>query len=256
MSVPVHMENLTVRAGEQVILDHVTLTLEEGKLNAIIGPNGAGKTTLLHVLLGFVPHEGLLRLDGGRRPRIGFVPQQPAVDRSTPATVCEFLAAGLTRRPPWLGRGKTVRAQVESALEDVGIADRMRRRLGDLSGGEFQRMMLAQALLRKPDLLLLDEPNTGVDITGAQLFCGLVEKIHKARSLTTVLVTHDIGVVADHAHRVIGLNKKVLFEGPSPDTLTPENLMLLFGPHSNKLAVARDTHHSLHRGRPGPEGGK
>lgn len=247
MSLTVRFNNLTVAYDGQPVLDDVSFTLEANRLNALIGPNGAGKTTLLHALLTFVPYRGSIDFDGlDRPPRIGFVPQRVTLERGAPVTVADFLAAGLVRRPVWSGHSGGITKAIRAALEDVGIPERRTRRMDALSGGEFQRVLLAQALLREPDLLVLDEPNTGVDIIGNELFCALVEHVHTARKMTTLLVTHDLGVVADHAHRVIGLNHRVVFEGSSPEQLTTENLVALFGPHSNRWARGHRHSHGNH----------
>jgi len=249
MSVTVNMKDLTVELDGKTILDGITTELEGGVINSLIGPNGAGKTTLIHALLGFAPYKGTIHFEGlGRKPRIGYVPQKTNVEPGAPLTVADFLSAGLTRRPVWSGVRKPLQAQIEQTLGDVGIPDRLHRRLDALSGGEFQRVMLAQALMRDPDLLILDEPNTGMDISGHQLFCGLVDRIHRERQTTTLLITHDLGVVADHSKRAIGLNVSVQFQGPVPETLSEENLVRLFGPHSHGWnSTAGSTHR--HNGR-------
>lgn len=247
MSLTVFFDNVTIKAQETTILDDVSFTIEANQLNALIGPNGAGKTTLIHALLRFTPYQGTIRFKGlDRPPRIGFVPQKVKIDHATAITVSDFLAAGLSNRPVWLGTKKKIRERIRNALEDVGIPDRSRRMLSDLSGGEFQRVLLAQALLRNPDLLILDEPNTGIDVIGNNLFCGLVEEVHKARNMTTLLVSHDLGVVADHTHRVIGLNKRIIFEGKTDTILNGENLQHLFGPHSSHWTDERTIHQHRH----------
>ena len=248
MSVTVHFENLRASFGARTVLDGITMDLRGGELNALIGPNGAGKTTLMHALLGFIPFEGRIRYEGLEgSPRVGYVPQKTSIEPGAPLTAMDFLASGLSRRPVWSGVGLSSRNDIESALTDVGIPDLANNRLDSLSGGEFQRVLLAQALLRKPDLLILDEPNTGMDITGHQLFCGLVEKVHREYGTTTVLITHDLGVVADHAQCAVGLNQRVIFAGPVPDVLSEENLVKLFGPHTYGWRSASH-HHQTREG--------
>ncbi|MBZ0265824.1 metal ABC transporter ATP-binding protein [bacterium] len=246
MSVDVQIQNLTISSPNGKILEKVNFTLSGGRFHALIGPNGAGKTTLLQAMLGFIPHDGKILFAGKTNPRIGYVPQNADIDRSAPMTVKDFLSAGITSRPIWSGISGLTSRSVKSVVGDVNIESLLAHRLGDLSGGEFQRVLLANALLQKPDLLLLDEPNTGIDITGSEHFCGLIEDVHKTHELTTLIVTHDLGVVADHADRVIGLNKTVLFDGESPDILTRENLFNLFGPHSAFITdhVHDDSSHS------------
>jgi zinc transport system ATP-binding protein len=249
VSVTVHIEDLHAGFGNRTVLDGVTMTLKGGELNALIGPNGAGKTTLVHALLGFVPYEGRIRYEGlNRDPRIGYVPQKTSIEPGAPLTANDFLASGLSHRPVWSGVGNVARETIETVLADVGIPSLSHHRLDSLSGGEFQRVLLAQALLRQPDLLILDEPNTGMDIIGHQLFCRLVEKIHREHGTTTLLITHDLGVVADHARRVVGINQRVLFEGPVPDALSEENLVQLFGPHTYGWKSHTSSHYHNHAG--------
>jgi zinc transport system ATP-binding protein len=240
MGVDVTLKNLNVELGSKLVLDNINLKFEANKINALIGPNGAGKTTLIHTLLGLTNHSGEILFNGNqKRPTIGFVPQNVNTERGAPVIVADFLASGITKRPVWFGQNKRIKLEVEKTLESVGIPDRINRRIDELSGGEFQRVLLAQALIREPDLLILDEPNTGMDVTGHSLFCSLVERVHSEREVTTILITHELGVVADHAHRAIGLNKSVIFEGDSPDVLNSDNLVALFGPHSNLWAQCK-----------------
>ncbi|MDP8206483.1 MAG: metal ABC transporter ATP-binding protein [Candidatus Electryonea clarkiae] len=252
MKVSVEIENLWVRSNDNVILENISCCFEAGKLNAVIGPNGAGKTTLIQTILGFTSYEGKIKFIGTEKPRISFVPQNPDIDQNTPVTVEDYLAAGLMQKPVWLNKSSKISNNIDAVLKDVGVEGRLHRRLGDLSGGEMQRVLLAQALLRKPDLLLLDEPQTSVDIAGAQLFCGLIEEVHQLRQLTTLFVSHDIGAVIDHANRVIGLNKKILFTGKCPDVLDDKNLTKLFGPHAPSLRYStqgeHDHSHHHHQG--------
>lgn len=249
MSVAVCLNRVSIALDGHTVLSEVSTRLEPGVINALIGPNGAGKTTLIGAILGTTPYRGTITFEGlDTPPRIGYVPQRAQAEVGAPLTVADILASGLSPRPVFTGASRTVRKRIRDVLETVDIADRLDRRLDALSGGEFQRVMLAQALLREPDLLILDEPNTGMDIIGHQLFCGLVERVHRRREVTTLLVTHDMGVVTDHAQRAIGLNRSIQFQGPVPDVLVGENLVSLFGPHTLHL----DTEHAhVHNAEPG-----
>jgi zinc transport system ATP-binding protein len=247
VSFGVSIKELHVTLEGRSILRDVSARIESGVMNAMIGPNGAGKTTLVHAILGMTSYHGAIQFgDGSSRPRIGYVPQRAQIEPGAPLTVADLLASGLTGRPVFSGVSQSIIGRIESILDEVAIGDRIDRRLDALSGGEFQRVLLAQALLHEPELLILDEPNTGMDIVGHQLFCGLVDRIHAKRGVTTLLVTHDLGVVADHAHRVIGLHHTVLFEGDVPSTLSEENLKALFGPHMSGL---HGVHHKHASGR-------
>lgn len=245
MSVAVRINKVSVTLDGHTLIKDVSARLEPGVINALIGPNGAGKTTLINAMLGTLPYRGTIEFEGlDQPPRIGYVPQRAQAEPGAPLTVSDILTAGMTFRPVFTGSPKAIRERVLEVLDTVDIADRIDRRLDALSGGEFQRVLLAQALLRDPDMLILDEPNTGMDIIGHQLFCGLVERVHRKQQVTTLLVTHDMGVVADHAQRAIGLNRTIQFQGPVPDVLVTDNLVSLFGPHTLHLDTAHSHVHA------------
>lgn len=226
-------DKVTVRRSGLSILDGVNAVVPEGGCTVIVGPNGAGKTTLLLALLGEVPYRGSIRLRPGARGalRIGYVPQRIALDRGMPLTVTEFLALGEQFRPLWLGVRRDVRRKARELLDMVHAAHLADRRLGALSGGEMQRVLLALALQRVPELLVLDEPSAGVDFEGEHLFCDLLEELRARRGFTQLMVSHDLGMVAHHATHVICLKRRVVAEGDPAAVLTPETLNALFGLH-------------------------
>lgn len=230
----VRFDNVAVRFGSVEILQSVTAAAPCGSNTAIIGPNGAGKTTLLHALLGEVPYAGSISVgcvNAGRRARLGYVPQKLLFDRGLPLTARDFLALGLQRRPLWLGKRREVSERAEALLADVRAEQIADRRLGVLSGGELQRVMLALALIQDPDVLILDEPASGVDVHGGHLFCELLERLRQKRAFTQIMVSHDLATVTHHATHVIMLNRRVVAEGAPAEVLTPENLSALFGMH-------------------------
>lgn len=232
--IAITVENLTVELGGHRILDEVTCEIARAHLTAIMGPNGAGKTTFLQAILGLVPYQGRIRFGYSQtavRPRIGFVPQKIELDRGSPMTVRDFLASGLSRRPLWMGIKRNVTGEITKILNRVGVAGVILSPLGKLSGGELQRVLLAQALLGKPEILLLDEPAAAVDISGEALFCELLDEIHLDLGLTTLLVTHDLSVVATHAHDVLCLHHSLICSGPKDEVLTKSNLQRVFSPH-------------------------
>ncbi len=224
-------DSVSVTRGDSRILENVNASVFRGGTTAVIGPNGAGKTTLLLAILGLARHTGAIRFAGGRRPRIGYVPQRLVFDRGAPVTAMDFLAAAIQRWPLWLGMRREARRRASEALERVGAGHLARSPMGRLSGGEHQRVMLALALSGRPELLLLDEPVAGVDIAGEQIFCDLLDELKKECDLTLVLVSHDLSMVTSHADHVICLNKTVRCQGPAPEVLTPENLASLYGIH-------------------------
>ena len=226
-------EHVTVRRDGAVILDDVRATVPVGSCTAIVGPNGAGKTTLLLALLGQIPYEGSIRLAEplGRKCRIGYVPQRLEYDRGLPITVAEFMATAHQRTPLWFGVSGRIRDRAMEALHMVGGENLADKTIGMLSGGELQRALLAFALLDGPELLVLDEPTSGMDVQGEAMFCGLIERLRQKHGFTELMVSHDIATVTHHATHVICLNKHTVGEGPPREVLTPENLALAFGIH-------------------------
>ena len=185
MATPVlEMRNVEKNFGGVRAIDNFSVTLEPGKIHGLIGPNGAGKSTLLKAILGEVPHAGRLHYVDAKgkhtgHPVIGYVPQYLRFDVSSPTSVMDIFMACLTRRPVWLCSAKSLRPRVLRSLERVRAAHLIDRRLGALSGGELQRVLLALALDPMPDLLLLDEPVSGVDQNGLELFYEIVADLRE-----------------------------------------------------------------------------
>ena len=202
----VKIEELSVRKGSTEILNQVNLTANHGEILALIGRNGAGKTTLLKAILGQTPYSGRIsyfNCQGKRidRPRIGYVPQFLAFDRSTPVTVEDLFCANRSRIPVWMSHGKKRQKEAESLLEKVGGTGLFRKKLGALSGGELQRVLLAFALDPLPDLLVLDEPVSAVDRKGVGVFYDLVTSLRSEYHMPVILVSHDLGHVKKYASK-------------------------------------------------------
>ena len=234
LNVAVTLDNVTVAFEGVSILDKVSASVPRGGCTAVVGPNGAGKTTFLMALLGQIPSRGLIRifdLPDGRPPRVGYVPQRLQFDRGLPMTVLDFLTMGPQQSPLWCGTRSGHRDTARLLLKSVRAETLEQRRLGALSGGELQRILLALALQQNPDLLVLDEPAAGVDVQGGYLFCELLERLRMERGFTELMVSHDLGTVAHHATHVIMLNRRVVAEGPTRNVLTAENLANVFGLH-------------------------
>lgn len=213
------IEDFGVVINGKTILKHVNIHIHCGQLTALIGPNGSGKTTLLKAILGEVHHSGQLRfLDaaGNRsgKPRIGYVPQRLDFDLFSPTSVDDLFAAALGLRPALLGGTPGIRQRCLEALSRVQAEHLHGRRLGALSGGELQRVLLALALDPLPDLLLLDEPISGVDYRGMQQFYKTVSDLREHFDLSIILVSHDLRAVAGYADRIVLLNQTVLADGP------------------------------------------
>ena len=219
----IEVDKLSVTMGKQVLLKDVSLHIHCGELTSLIGTNGAGKTTLLRALLGQVEYKGTVRhLTSDGRPaadlRTGYVPQQLEFDRSSPVTVMDFVAAALTPRAVFLGVGKRMKEKVMTALTRTHFEQLAARPLGALSGGELQRVLLALALTPQPDLLILDEPVSGVDQNGLEAFYQTVDELKHKNHMAILLVSHDLGVVERYADRVVLMQGTVIKQG-SPEVV-------------------------------------
>ncbi len=208
----VKIEDLSVKKGNTEILNRVNLTANHGEILALIGRNGAGKTTLLKAILGQTPYTGRItyfNCAGKKiaRPRIGYVPQFLSFDRSTPVTVEDLFCANQSRIPVWLSHSKRRQKEAEILLEKVGGQGLVRKKLGALSGGELQRVLLAFALDPMPDLLLLDEPVSAVDRKGVGVFYDLVTSLRSEYHMPVILVSHDIGHVKKYASKAAFLQE-------------------------------------------------
>lgn len=230
----IEISGLNVSLGTHQVLIDVSLTVEPGSFVAIAGPNGAGKSTLLEVLLGLVP-AAYDRLSIFGRPAahvppqwLGYVPQIKTLDRSFPALSCELVASGLSRRWPWRVCRTDHNAAVEY-LELVGAGHLAHRPLRALSGGELQRVYLARALVRRPRLILLDEPATGVDVSGERDMYHILDEYHRRAEATTLMVTHDWVTALHHASHALLLDRRVISYGPPAAALSHAHLVQAFG---------------------------
>lgn len=228
-SVPaIAVANCTVALGGTTVLNDVSFHVGQGEIAALIGPNGSGKTTLLKTILGLIPPQsGEIRVFGKHlhavRNLIGYVPQRFDFDRVFPITVGEFM--DLARHP------HCPKSRIVEKLKEVGLPKRtIDANLGALSGGQMQRVLIAQAILNNPSMLLLDEPSSGIDIAGEATFYEIIEHLNKRHDTTILLVSHDIAMVAGMVDSVICVNKKLLCYGPPSSALTARQISELFGP--------------------------
>lgn len=222
------LTDLSVRYGASLALDRASLSVAPGEFIAIIGPNGAGKSTLLKAILGLLPSEGQLTFTPrlGSRPRqaLAYVPQQQSLDWSFPVTVLDVVIMGRYGRLGWLRRpGSADRKLAHAALESLGLGALAARPVANLSGGERQRVLLARMLTRGGDLLLLDEPLTGVDATTRERALEILES-ERERGRAILMVTHDLDAAARWCSRLILLNRRVIADGPPAVVYTPENV--------------------------------
>lgn len=228
-----HFHHVSVRFGDTEVLSDVSFNLERGDFLTVVGPNGAGKSTLIKVALGLIkPAKGHAALFGGAAgehpERVGYVPQLKTFDRTFPATVLELVVSGLRRSwPAWVR--PTERTAAEEALGQVGAEHLSRRTLARLSGGELQRAFLARALVRRPELVLLDEPATGVDFLAEHDLYDLLERYQRETGATVAMITHDLTAARYHSSRVAVLNRRLHGFGTPEETLCDDCLSHAFG---------------------------
>lgn len=216
-------QDICVRYGHHHVLDHVAFRVQPAEFVGIVGPNGGGKSTLLRAILGLAPTTcGEVRLFGTpvaafhERERIAYVPQNVVhVDPRFPVTAEEVVLMGRIARRGLLRRFSSAdRERARAALEEVGIARLAARAIGHLSGGERQRVFLAKALASEPEVLLLDEPTTGVDAAAREEFYRLLDRLNHDKRMTIILVSHDTQAISLTAHRLVAVNRTIVFDGP------------------------------------------
>ncbi len=226
------IENLNVSFGKTSVLQGVNLHLNCREILAIIGPNGAGKTTLLRAVIGEIPFAGkisfLVKASPGRAPRIGYVPQKINFDLDSPVSVLDLVATTITHNPIWLGIKKCVREEAVNILKKVASEKLIDKRIGELSGGELQRVLLSMAMTPIPDLLLLDEPISAVDLKGVSLFYEIVSSLKKQFDISIIMVTHNLTGVVPYADRMILLDRTIVAEGTAKEVLADKKMLEAF----------------------------
>lgn len=222
----VEINDVTVRYPNGVLaLDGISIDVKEKDLIALLGPNGAGKSTLLKVILGLIrPTSGSVKLFGSQEliknlKYVGYIPQSAqARDPNVPFSVYETVMLGRTPQVGLFhGVGAKDRQKVEEALKLFGIYELKDRKIGQLSGGQSQRVFLAKAMVAEPKLLLLDEPTSGVDTTSKSEFYATLERLNKEREITVILSSHDVGVITKIANKVLCINRSQFFCGENAD---------------------------------------
>ncbi len=229
------LENVGVRFGELSILNDVNLSIHAGEFIVVLGPNGAGKTTLLKLLLGLIhPSAGKIQILG-RTPRrgnqaIGYVPQHRVIEPETPLRARDLVGFGLDGHRWGIGLPSRARTEmIDRALEEVDALSLAESPVGLLSGGEQQRLMIAQALLTDPKILLLDEPLANLDLAHQQEVVGLISRICRTRGVTTLLVSHDINPLLQATDRVLFLARGHAAIGAPSEVINNETLSRLYG---------------------------
>jgi len=218
MQIPNYMlnvSNLSVKLQNQTILDNINFNLEKGKTLAIVGPNGAGKSVLFRALLNLVPHSG--RIQWGDKVKIGYVPQLLSV-RDIPISVKEFLSFKSS-------------ANIVESLSSVGLDSKSisNQSLSVLSGGQLRRVLIAWAIIDKPNVLLFDEPTTGVDLDSEEAIYVMLRRLTKENEITLLLISHDMHIIRDYSDYMLALNKCMVFFGESKEVMNPSLQRMIYG---------------------------
>lgn len=243
MNIPVHggscshscclrIQDLGVKIGNDQILHDVDLHVHCGELVALIGPNGAGKSTLLKAILGQQDFDGVISFSmpgqRARKAKIGYVPQSPAFDPGDPVSVKDLFLCSMSKRPAFLGSGKLMREKILDCLERVHASELIDKRVGTLSGGELQRVLLALALEPLPNILILDEPLSGVDVEGMESLMDMLDELRKEYDLSILMTTHDFSMLPKYADQVILIAHTVMKSGRPLDVLSCEEFRTVF----------------------------
>lgn len=222
----VNIDNVSYRFNSALVLENISFTVDKGDFVGIIGPNGAGKTTLFRSMLGLLEdYQGRITFFGKdiRKNRnilqkIGYIPQKNSTDQGFPATVEEIVSLGITGRRP-------SKNKINHAIETVGLFDQKTKRIGELSGGQQQRVLIAKALANEPELLILDEPVTGIDLKTQNKFYVLLKKLNEENKITIIWASHDLDAVKKLANKIACVNRRLFFHGDA--TIFFENNELL-----------------------------
>ncbi|MEH6533896.1 MAG: metal ABC transporter ATP-binding protein [Photobacterium frigidiphilum] len=228
----IRLNNVGLKYGDNVILQGITHQLQAGQCHVVMGPNGGGKTSLLRSILGLTPFSGDIQIEWPEhKGTIGYVPQKATFESSLPFTVMDFILLNQSRNPLFWRKRKKEQDYALVQLDRVGMASRADRRMGQLSGGEQQRVLFAQALLDNPDLLVLDEPTTGMDEQGVRYLEGLIHELVQENK-TILAVHHDVSAVRRLNGHVHVVNRHLVDSGSVSEVLVPEKIERLFNHYS------------------------
>lgn len=244
------VKNLTVSYGNHVAVDDISFDVKEGDLLGMVGPNGAGKTTLFRAILGLEQKSrGTIKLFGYENskyrfllPMIGYVPQKVIFEPNFPATVFDIVSMGIVSNKKLVQCAKMIQQsgykwnrvyndmkkdsdKVSEAIKTVGLKSLQDRRIGELSGGELQRVFIAKSLVKDPLLLILDEPVTSVDVDAQNKFYNVIKKINSENGITIVWSSHDLEALSKYASKVSCMNKKLFFHGEKEEFFSDEELL-------------------------------
>ena len=236
------IDNLEVHVGGQKLFDHLSFTVVPGEMLGIIGPNGAGKSTLLKAILGLItPQSGTITVHGDHGKAVfGYVPQVRAIDEEMPIQTKDFVSLGLPLKlRPWLTRSE--REKLRKVMALTRISHLAKKPIGKLSGGERQRAFLAQALVREPDVLLLDESTANLDPGAQEQMMALVHDLNKKKNTTVLFVSHDLTLVSKYAHRVLYLSRQRSAIGQTADMLNGNVLANFYAQDASSLKQDRSS---------------
>ena len=228
------IENLSVKIGKEDIIKNINIEVHCGELLMIIGRNGAGKSTLLKSILGEINHNGKVEFfdmkeNKKKRIKIGYVPQHLNIERDMPTTVYDMFASYTSNKPVWLIKDKALYRKIRESLRLFGAEKLIDKRVGNLSGGELQRVLLAIATSPVPNLLILDEPVSGIDRNGTKDFYEILVNLKKEYDMSIILVSHDLDLVKKYADRVILLDKEIVKEGTAGEVFNSSEFKERFG---------------------------
>ena len=229
----IQMHDISVRDGDKIIIENINLHIHCGKLTVIIGKNGAGKSTLIRAILGELRHEGRIEFTDLKdhtmsKLSIGYVPQHINLEKNTPMSVYDLFAGYISNVPIFFRKNRRVYERVKEQLSIFDAQDYIDQRVCDLSGGELQRVLLSIAVTPVPNLLLLDEPVSGIDKNGMELFYHNIEKLKQHYDLAMIVVSHDFEFVSKYADYVILLDRTILKEGTPKEVLQSEEFRKMF----------------------------
>lgn len=226
------IQDLNIKIGNQNILSNVSLHVHCGELVALIGPNGAGKSTLLKAILGQEDYAGVISFSvpgqRNRKPKIGYVPQSPTFDPGDPMCVADLFACCMSNTPVFFGVTKAMRNKILDCLSRVHGESLIDKTVGTLSGGELQRVLLALALEPLPNILILDEPLSGVDVEGITALMDMLDEIRKEYDLSILMTTHDFSSLSKYADQVVLIDKEILCRGSAEEVLSSPEFMRVF----------------------------
>lgn len=214
----ISIDNLTVTYSNQAIIENLSFKIEKGEFVCIIGPNGAGKTTLLKTILGLNKYKsGSITFDDNKKPVISYMPQVNDIDRNFPISVKEAVLSGMLKKGlhPFKKYTRLEISKAEELVQSVGLSDFTNRQIGELSGGQFKRMLIARALAAEPEILILDEPTSDADILSRNKIFSLLKDLNE-KGMTIITSTHDLEATKEYTSKLISINKSLVYCGEVP----------------------------------------